>query len=184
MWQNYSSEADCYSSGEKVSCLFLKPEVSLLCWQQSATVPHREPDEPVHTLKSTSWRSIWAWFSHLCLGLPNSYFPSGFAYCIIHVATFSSFIVASQVQRVIKRAVPLPPCRRQGGEYGSYSFLTSELDGSGQRHAQAALYPQERNPGTHWVGDWVGLRAGLDTEARGKILCLCQGSSPGRPVCS
>jgi hypothetical protein len=28
----------------------------------------------------------------------------------------------------------------------------------------------------------VGLRAGLDTEARGKILCLCRGSNPGRPV--
>jgi hypothetical protein len=31
---------------------------------------------------------------------------------------------------------------------------------------------------------WVGFKAGLDTEARGKILRLCQGSNPGRPVCS
>jgi hypothetical protein len=31
----------------------------------------------------------------------------------------------------------------------------------GQRHAPAALYPRER-PGTHFVGDRVGLRAGLD----------------------
>jgi hypothetical protein len=30
----------------------------------------------------------------------------------------------------------------------------------------------------------VGHRAGLDTEVRGKILCLCWGSNPGRPVCS
>jgi hypothetical protein len=28
----------------------------------------------------------------------------------------------------------------------------------------------------------VGLRAGLDAEARGKILYLCWGSNPGRPV--
>jgi hypothetical protein len=28
----------------------------------------------------------------------------------------------------------------------------------------------------------VGLRAGLDTEARGKILCPCRGSNPDRPV--
>jgi hypothetical protein len=28
----------------------------------------------------------------------------------------------------------------------------------------------------------VGPRAGLDAEARGKILCLCRGSNPGRPV--
>jgi hypothetical protein len=30
----------------------------------------------------------------------------------------------------------------------------------------------------------VGLRTGLDTEARGKILFLFRGSNPGRPVCS
>jgi hypothetical protein len=45
---------------------------------------------------------------------------------------------------------------------------------SGQRYASAALYPQERTPGTHCTGDWVGLRAGLDTEARGKVFA-CAG---------
>jgi hypothetical protein len=30
----------------------------------------------------------------------------------------------------------------------------------------------------------VGFRAGLDTEARRKILCLCWESNPGRPLCS
>jgi hypothetical protein len=43
---------------------------------------------------------------------------------------------------------------------------------SGQRHAPAALYPR----------GWVGPRAGLDTEARGKVLWLCRGSSSDRPV--
>jgi hypothetical protein len=28
----------------------------------------------------------------------------------------------------------------------------------------------EKTPGTHWTGRWVGPRAGLDTEVRGKIL--------------
>jgi hypothetical protein len=28
----------------------------------------------------------------------------------------------------------------------------------------------------------VGLRAGLDTKVKGKILCPCRGSNPGRPV--
>jgi hypothetical protein len=42
--------------------------------------------------------------------------------------------------------------------------------------------PGEMTPGTHYTGGWVGPRAGMDTEARGKILYLCLGSNPGRPV--
>jgi hypothetical protein len=42
--------------------------------------------------------------------------------------------------------------------------------------------PEERAPGTHCIGGWVGPRAGLDTAARGKTLCLCRGSNPGRLV--
>jgi hypothetical protein len=49
---------------------------------------------------------------------------------------------------------------------------------SGQRHAPAAFTPGERTPGTYWTGGWVGPRAGLDAEARGKVLCLCRGSNP------
>jgi hypothetical protein len=42
---------------------------------------------------------------------------------------------------------------------------------SDQRHAPAALYPQEWTPSTYWIGGWVDPRASLDTEVRGKILC-------------
>jgi hypothetical protein len=42
---------------------------------------------------------------------------------------------------------------------------------SSQCHDPAALYALESTPGTHWIGGWLGLIAGLDTEARGKILC-------------
>jgi hypothetical protein len=53
---------------------------------------------------------------------------------------------------------------------------------SGQRHAPAALYPRGKDPRYPLAGGWVGPRAGLDAEARGKILCLYRGSNPGRPV--
>jgi hypothetical protein len=53
----------------------------------------------------------------------------------------------------------------------------------GQRHTWAALYPRERTAVPRWRGGWVGVRLGLDT-ARGKILRLCRGSNPVRPVCS
>jgi len=44
------------------------------------------------------------------------------------------------------KAVPLPPCSRQGREkYSSYSFITLSLN-SGERHAPRALNPRERTP--------------------------------------
>jgi hypothetical protein len=47
--------------------------------------------------------------------------------------------------------------------------------------------PGGRAPGTHWRGGWVGLRAGLDTKTRGRILLSLPGTEPrssGRLVCS
>jgi hypothetical protein len=32
--------------------------------------------------------------------------------------------------------------------------------------------PRERPPGTHWIGDWVGPRAGLDDAEKRKFLTL------------
>jgi hypothetical protein len=55
---------------------------------------------------------------------------------------------------------------------------------SGQRHASAALYPRWKDPRYPLDWGWVGIRAGMDTYARGKILCLCLGSNPGLPACS
>jgi hypothetical protein len=51
------------------------------------------------------------------------------------------------------------------------------MGASGQHHAPTALYPREKDPGTHCTGGWVGPTAGLDTVARGKILCLCRGTN-------
>jgi hypothetical protein len=62
--------------------------------------------------------------------------------------------------------------------------MTSALDGgewSASRPGRA-FTPGERTSGTHCTGGWVGPRAGLDTEDRGKILCPCRVSNPDRPV--
>jgi hypothetical protein len=56
---------------------------------------------------------------------------------------------------------------------------------SDQRHAPAELYPRGRTPATHWTGGWVGLKAGLVTKVRGKILLPPSGIEPpslGCPV--
>jgi hypothetical protein len=77
------------------------------------------------------------------------------------------------------------PWRRLGERsYSSYSFSTSALD-RGEWSASRpgrAFTPGERTPGTHCTGGWVGPRVGMDTEARGKILCPRRGSNPDRPV--
>jgi hypothetical protein len=41
-----------------------------------------------------------------------------------------------------------------------------------------------KGPSIHWIEGWMGLRAGLNTKVRGKILCSCWGSNLIRPVCS
>jgi hypothetical protein len=54
---------------------------------------------------------------------------------------------------------------------------------SGQGLAPAVLYPGGKDPGTHCTEGWVGLRAGLDTEARGTILSPLPGIEPRSPGC-
>jgi hypothetical protein len=80
------------------------------------------------------------------------------------------------------------PATRHGGacgegKYSSYSFLTSALDeGDWSASRLGRALPWERTPDTLCTGAWVSLRAGLDTKARGKILCPCRASNPDRPV--
>jgi hypothetical protein len=64
--------------------------------------------------------------------------------------------------------------------YSFYSFTTSALDGgewSASRPGRA-LPPGKGPPGTHWMGDWAGLRAGLDTEATGKSFASAGDLTP------
>jgi hypothetical protein len=82
-----------------------------------------------------------------------------------------------------------PATRHEGawGErrYSSYSFLTSELDRgawSATPSDRALPWGKDPPPPVNWTEGWVGPRASLDAEARGKILCLCRGPNPGRPV--
>jgi len=53
------------------------------------------------------------------------------------------------------------------------------MEVTGQLHAPSALSPYTA-PGSHWIGDWVGARAGL--EAVAKENCPCREYNPGRPA--
>jgi hypothetical protein len=68
--------------------------------------------------------------------------------------------------------------------YSSYSYLTSATRWGWVVSVMPWPHftPRERTPGTHWIGGWVGLRAGLDAGARRKILCPCRGSNLNHPI--
>jgi hypothetical protein len=59
-------------------------------------------------------------------------------------------------------------------KYSSYLFLTWA--------PWPHFTPGARMPGTHWIGGQVGIRAGLNTEARGKIFFLFCGLNCGHSV--
>jgi hypothetical protein len=68
-------------------------------------------------------------------------------------------------------------------EVDLHAFVTSALDGgewSASRHGR--FTPREIAPGTHWIGGWVGTRAGLDTEVNRKILSPCRDSNSDHPA--
>jgi hypothetical protein len=51
----------------------------------------------------------------------------------------------------------------------------------GQPHALANLNP-EKNPGTYWVGGWVGPSPGLVVLENEKFLAPTETQIPGRPA--
>jgi hypothetical protein len=74
------------------------------------------------------------------------------------------------------------PWRRLGGELLLIHDLGTRWRWVVSITPRPRFTPGERTPGSHCTRGWVGPRAGLDTEDRGKILCPCRGSNPGRPV--
>jgi hypothetical protein len=53
---------------------------------------------------------------------------------------------------------------------------------SEQRHHPAVFYPRGKESRYPFTEGWVGVRAGLDTEVREKMSCLCRGSKLDRLV--
>jgi hypothetical protein len=63
--------------------------------------------------------------------------------------------------------------------YNSTHSLTSALDGVSRPGRFTA---RERAPGTHWIGGWVGPRAGLNAVVKRKIPSPQQKSNPRTPI--
>jgi hypothetical protein len=61
--------------------------------------------------------------------------------------------------------------------------LTSALDGGEWSASRPGRFiSSERAPSTHWVGGWVGPKAGLDTVSKRKIPNPRQESNPDHPI--
>jgi hypothetical protein len=59
------------------------------------------------------------------------------------------------------------------------SFLTSALDGGEWSASRPCRFaPGKGAPVTHWIGNWVGSRVGLDAVEKRKNL-HCRESNPG-----
>lgn len=60
-----------------------------------------------------------------------------------------------------------------------YLFLTSALDGGKWCTSRRGDFTPESNSGTHFEGNWVGLRAGLGVLKKRKVFYLCRVSNLG-----
>jgi hypothetical protein len=61
--------------------------------------------------------------------------------------------------------------------------LTSALDGGDwSASLPDSLTPRARTLGTHWIGGWVGPRAGLDTVSKRKIPNPFRESNSVHPI--
>jgi hypothetical protein len=54
---------------------------------------------------------------------------------------------------------------------------------NGQLQATNRFNPEERDPGTHWIGGWIGPRTDIDAVAKSKISFHSVNRTPvDRPV--
>jgi hypothetical protein len=64
-----------------------------------------------------------------------------------------------------------------------HSFLDLGTDGGEWSASRSGHFiPRERVPGIHWIGGWVGSRAGLDVVMKRNILSPCRESNPRTPI--
>jgi hypothetical protein len=75
------------------------------------------------------------------------------------------------------------PWRRMRSGGIAPPYLTSALDGGESSASRPGRFTSWKTPsGTHWIGGWVGPRAGWTLWRRQKISCPCRESNPDSSV--
>ena len=89
MEQSPSSVANPFSASKEIPLILWNPKVHNRFDKCLTSVPTLIQTSPVHALQPTSCRYILILFSHLRLGLPSDFFPSGFCTKTMYVPLFS-----------------------------------------------------------------------------------------------
>jgi hypothetical protein len=95
-----------------------------------------------------------------------------------------SYITTCYQKKNKSKAAPLLAMQELRGRGSKKLYILLILDLGARWGSVVSVTPRptfspgERTAGTHCTGSWVGPRAGLDTEARGKILCLSLDRTP------
>jgi hypothetical protein len=139
------------------------------------------------------------WYTHGQLAVCSSHVTS---YSAVHSISYSRHVVilyspngyiteSSLFPNFGKVKVKLSLCfnlaPRHVGVLGSGDMLPRILD-LGTRWRWVVSFtpghftPRERAPGTHWIGSWMGPRAGLDTVLKRKIPSPCRTQTPDHPA--
>jgi hypothetical protein len=67
--------------------------------------------------------------------------------------------------------------------YSSTHSLTSALDGGEWSASRPGCFTSRgRAPATHWIGGWVGARAGLEVVVKKRVHIPCRDSNPHNPA--
>jgi hypothetical protein len=78
----------------------------------------------------------------------------------------------------VKTSISAPRRRIVGAKIYLHLLLTSPLDRGDWSSSRHDRLTSEKNPDSHWLGDWVSLRAGLDDFEKIKISCPYRDSNP------
>ena len=91
-----SWETNRFSASQEIPRILWNPKVHYRIHKYPPTVPNLRQFDPVHKPHPTSWISILILFSHLWLGLPSGFFPSGFPTKILYTTLLYPYVLHFQ----------------------------------------------------------------------------------------
>jgi hypothetical protein len=177
MEQSPSWEANSHSASQEISHLLWNPKVHY----RVQNSPPLVQVHPVHTFPSNyctthshiilpfmNGFSKWSLRFRISVQILYGFLSPSLPVCSNLFITFLTYLRKGKVVPLFKR---LPPWRRMGErKYDSMHFNVRTTMKWLVSLTYQPLYLRGKNPSTHWIEGWMGLRAGLDAVAKRKSL--------------